>query len=170
MLIHKPEKSWKTVIMLSVAWATGYGLLWASKWMIAFLLTGNNILTDAIQSAELRTSNHYKGMEMTLSNIIKFIWSNVESKHLKGPFFAGIVIIVIATGVYIKAIKSKKVFKQYSYLLLIALIVPVWFIVLRNHSIQHGWFTWRAGLLTIFSLLLFVYYTVDIKKLFKTSK
>ncbi|MCM0267086.1 hypothetical protein, partial [Bacteroides fragilis] len=42
--------------------------------------------------------------------------------------------------------------------------------VLRNHSIQHGWFTWRAGLLTIFSLLLFVYYTVDIKKLFKTSK
>ena len=170
MLTQKVERSWKTVIILSAIWAAGYSLLWASKWLIAFLLTGNNILADAMQSAELRTSNLYKGMEMTIPNIIKYIWKNIESKHLTGIFYMGVTSIVIAIGIYIKILKSKTIFKQYSYLLLIASIVPLWFIVMRNHSIQHGWFTWRAGLLTLFSLLLFVYYTTDIKKLFKTSK
>lgn len=67
-------------------------------------------------------------------------------------------------------LKSRQVFKKYSWLLLVMMIVPVWFLILRNHSIQHGWFTWRAGLLSLFSLLLFVYYTTDRKKLFKTDK
>lgn len=158
------------VIAISIAWALGYGLLWASKWMIGYLLTGNNILADAMQSAELRTSNQYKGMEMTIPNILNFIWINIKAKGLLPLLYAGIIGILLCLGIYLKILKSKQTFKEYSWLLLIALIVPIWFLVLRNHSIQHGWFTWRAGLLSLFSLLLFIYYTTDRKKLFKTDK
>lgn len=170
MLMRQPKKAWKTVIVLCVAWGLGYGLLWASKWMMGYLLTGNNILTDAMQSAELRTSNQYKGMEMTIPNIIRFIWTNLEAKGLIPLFYTSIVGFLICLGIYLKMLKSKQVFKEYSWLLLVMMIVPVWFLILRNHSIQHGWFTWRAGLLSIFSLLLFVYYTTGRKKLFKTDK
>ena len=40
---------------------------------------------------------------------------------------------------------------------LCALMTPAWFIVLRTHSIQHGWFTWRALGLTVFAGLAFLY-------------
>ena len=42
-------------------------------------------------------------------------------------------------------------------------MTPVWFIVLRTHSIQHGWFTWRALGLTLFSGMAFLYYSCDIR-------
>ena len=164
------EKGWKTVIILSVVWAMGYGLLWASKWMTGYLLTGNNILADAMQSAELRSSNLYKGMEMTIPNIICFIWTNIQTKHLTGLFYLGLAVLVVLAFVYIRIMKGKQSVKDYGWLLLVAMIVPVWFLALRNHSIQHGWFTWRAGLLSLFSLMLFIYYTTDIKKLFHKSK
>lgn len=170
MLTKRPKNAWRTVIAICIAWALGYGLLWASKWMMGYLLTGNNILADAMQSAELRTSNQYKGMEMTIPNILNFIWVNIEAKGLLPLFCASIIGVLLCLGIYLKMLKSKQAFKEYSWLLLIAMIVPVWFLVLRNHSIQHGWFTWRAGLLSLFSLLLFIYYTTDKKKLFKTDK
>lgn len=164
------EKAWKTIIILSVVWAAGYGCLWASKWIIGYLLTGNNILADAMQSVELRSSNLYKGMEMTIPNIISFIWTNIKAKHLTGLFYLGLAIIAAMIFVYIRIMKDKQSIKNYSWLLLTTMIVPVWFLALRNHSIQHGWFTWRAGLLSLFSLILFIYYTTDIKKLFHKSK
>ena len=165
MLTKHPKDTWKIVIAISIAWALGYGLLWASKWMIGYLLTGNNILADAMQSAELRTSNQYKGMEMTIPNILNFIWINIKAKGLLPLLYAGIIGILLCLGIYLKILKSKHTFKEYSWLLLIALIVPIWFLVLRNHSIQHGWFTWRAGLLSLFSLLLFIYYIMFLFKI-----
>ena len=48
-------------------------------------------------------------------------------------------------------------------LLLCTLMTPAWFIVLRTHSIQHGWFTWRALGLTIFAGAAFLYYCCDIR-------
>ena len=109
-------------------------------------------------------------MEMTIPNIISFIWTNIKAKHLTGLFYLGLAIIAAMIFVYIRIMKDKQSIKNYSWLLLTTMIVPVWFLALRNHSIQHGWFTWRAGLLSLFSLILFIYYTTDIKKLFHKSK
>ena len=135
--------------------------------MMGYILTGNNILADAMQSAELRTSNSYKGMEMTIPNIIKFIWDTINAMGLTYLLYLCLAIIIAFIVLYCKVLKSKTVFKEYSWLLLVAMIVPVWFLVLRNHSIQHGWFTWRAGLLSIISVILFIVYTIDIKKLIR---
>lgn len=166
-LLMKQEKAkaWKTVILLSIVWAMGYGFLWASKWMVGFILTGNNILSDALQSAELRTSNLYKGMEMTIPNIIDFIWTNIQTKNLTGLLVLATTVFMVCIYIYFRAIKNKQVMKDYSWLLLIALIVPAWFLIMRNHSIQHGWFTWRSGLLPLFSILLYIYFTADFRKL-----
>lgn len=170
MLTKHPQNTWRTVIVISIAWGLGYGLLWASKWMMGYLLTGNNILVDAMESAKFRISTKYNDMDMSLSNILQLFWNKITTKNLLPFFFVGIIGILLFIGAYIKILKNKQVFKEYSWLLLITLITPIWFLVLRNHSVIHYWFTWRAGLLSLFSLLLFIYYTTDRKKLFKTDK
>ena len=53
---------------------------------------------------------------------------------------------------------------------LCALMTPAWFIVLRTHSIQHGWFTWRALGLTVFAGLAFLYYCCDVRQIAKRLK
>ena len=35
-------------------------------------------------------------------------------------------------------------------------MAPAWLALLRTHSIQHGWFTWRALGVTLFAGLAFV--------------
>ncbi len=42
-------------------------------------------------------------------------------------------------------------------LLLAALSAPAWLALLRTHSIQHGWFTWRSLGVTVFAGLAFVH-------------
>lgn len=74
MLTKHPQNTWRTVIAISIAWFLGYGLLWASKWMMGYLLTGNNILADAMESAKFRISTKYNNMDMSLSNIFHFFF------------------------------------------------------------------------------------------------
>lgn len=169
MLTKHPKNKWKTLIVICIVWGLGYGLLWASKWMVGYLLTGNNILTDAMQKARFRISTQYNGMDMSIANIFNHIWDRIHTKELL-YFYTSITIILLSIGIYLKILKNRQVFKEYSWLLLIMLITPIWFLILRNHSILHFWFTWRAGLLSLFSLLLFIYYTTDKKKLFKNKK
>lgn len=156
---------WKLVIYVSFIWALGYGLLWASKWGIGYLLTGNDILASAREAVELRTSDVYKGMHMTIFGIARFVWDSIQAGHLVGVLVAALFFVLAMTAVYVKAIDGKKKVKDYAYLLIIMLMVPVWFLVLRNHSMQHGWFTWRAGLLSLYSLLLFIGYTSSLRNI-----
>lgn len=52
-------------------------------------------------------------------------------------------------------------FKDYYWLLLIACVVPVWYIIIRNHSCLHfSLFAWRALIVSFYSLFLYSYYAV----------
>ena len=52
----------------------------------------------------------------------------------------------------------------YDYLTLSkAMFFPVWLALLRPHSIQHGWFTWRSLTVSIFAGLAFFYYSCGIR-------
>ncbi len=149
----------------SFAWGLGYAITWSSKWFIAQQITGTNILADAASATALRTSNLYKGMEMTLPNIIDFIWQKLNSMHLLWIVWSVLSILVIMCIIYCVLMKDKKIVTQNMFLLLISLYAPIWFLILRNHSIQHGWFTWRALLVSLFSFIIFIYNTISLKKI-----
>ena len=46
-------------------------------------------------------------------------------------------------------------------LALAAALPLAWYAALRTHSIQHGWFTWRALGLTLFAGPAFLYFACD---------
>ena len=145
----------------SLSWGVGYLLCWASKWVLAGLVTGQNVIADALHQVGVRTAaDSWHGMELTWGNIIRFVYETLAKKHLFWPLA---LVAVLLAALFVASIRDKQQLVRALPLLLCTLMTPAWFIVLRTHSIQHGWFTWRALGLTIFAGAAFLYYCCDIR-------
>jgi hypothetical protein len=92
-------------------------------------------------------------MEVTIPNMLEFAYTYLQQRHLFWPL---IILLLIVLASLVGAVKNWQKVKENSYLLLISLMVPVWYLVVRNHSVQHGWFTWRATVVSVFAGLLFM--------------
>ena len=78
--------------------------------------------------------------------------------------------VVLLLALFAASIRDRQQLARAQPLGLCALMTPAWFIVLRTHSIQHGWFTWRALGLTVFAGLAFLYYCCDVRQIAKRLK
>ena len=145
----------------SLCWGTGYALCWAGKWALAGAVTGNNVLADALHQAEVRTTaDTWRGMELTWRNIFVFLYDTLNSRHL---FWPALAVLAVLIALFILSIRSKTALVRALPLALTTCMTPAWFVLLRTHSIQHGWFTWRALGLTVFAGLAFLYYACDLR-------
>ena len=157
LLKNKVDNTCKYVVLLSLSWLGGYALLWSSKWVIAYLLIGNEIMNTVTSSISLRLSDSivFHGVETSIKDLVFLLLSKI--RWWMTLILLSIMVFIFL--IYYRLQKGKTIIYRYSWLLLIALIVPIWFMVLRNHSIQHIFFTWRTLLVPLFSMLLFIYYT-----------
>ena len=145
----------------SLCWGTGYALCWAGKWALAGAVTGNNVLADALHQAEVRTTaDTWHGMELTWRNISIFLYDTLNSRHL---FWPALAVLAVLIALFLLSIRSKTALVRALPLALTTCMTPAWFVLLRTHSIQHGWFTWRALGLTVFAGLAFLYYACDLR-------
>ena len=145
----------------SLCWGTGYALCWAGKWALAGAVTGNNVLADALHQAEVRTTaDTWHGMELTWCNIFGFLYDTLNNHHL---FWPALAVLAVLIALFILSIRSKTALVRALPLALTTCMTPAWFVLLRTHSIQHGWFTWRALGLTVFAGLAFLYYACDLR-------
>ena len=152
----------------SLTWGVGYLLCWASKWVLAGLVTGQNVIADALHQVGVRTAaDSWHGMELTWGNILHFVYTTLAGKHLFWPL---VLVVVLLLALFAASIRDRQQLARALPLGLCALMTPVWFIVLRTHSIQHGWFTWRALGLTVFAGLAFLYYCCDVRQIAKRLK
>ena len=152
----------------SLTWGVGYLLCWASKWVLAGLVTGQNVIADALHQVGVRTAaDSWHGMELTWSNILRFVYTTLAGKHLFWPLVLAAVLLLT---LFAASIRDRQQLARALPLGLCALMTPAWFIVLRTHSIQHGWFTWRALGLTVFAGLAFLYYCCDVRQIAKRLK
>ena len=112
-------------------------------------------------------SDTWHGMKLTWRNIFTFVYNTLNGKHL---FWPCVLAVVLLAALFVLSIRSKQQLVRALPLLLCTLMTPAWFIVLRTHSIQHGWFTWRALGLTLFAGLAFLYYCCDARLVAKRFK
>lgn len=139
-----------------LCWGVGYGLCWAAKWVLAALVTGQNVLADAWHQIGVRTAaDTWHGMELTWSNIFQFVYSTLQDRGLFWPLVAVVVLAALAFGF---SLRGREALRRGAPLALAAVLPLVWFAALRTHSIQHGWFTWRALGVTMFAGMAFLYY------------
>lgn len=139
MGMKKSESPFRFLIISCICWFIGYGGLWAAKWVLASILTDDNYIQNAFARVLYRTNAAYM-----ISGPVKLM--------------TALIIILICTSILIIFWSwRKKGSVKYSYLLGIALISPVWYMVLRNHSFHHIMFTYRTMIVPIYAVFLFLY-------------
>ena len=147
----KANKIWQ-LAKASISWAYGYAIMWGSKWIIATLLTNENVIKNAFHAANERSSS----LNITLEH-----FSRLEA--LKGNFdyfFNGYVIISLLVFLLIFIIKIdknkiKNIRKQVP-LIIISFYPIIWYLALANHSYIHSWMTNKSFAITYFAILMLI--------------
>ena len=97
-------------------------------------------------------------MTLTWGNIFRFVYDTLQGRGLFWPL---VVAAVLAVALFVCCLRSRAALVRALPLGFAAVLPLLWFAALRAHSIQHGWFTWRALGLTLFAGMAFVYYACD---------
>jgi len=147
------KKSFLSVIKYSLVWGISYAFMWASKWVIAFIFTGKNTISDAFGTISQRTSSAADGGRIT--GYIKVLKNNI-SPFANRAFAVLILLIIIALIVIIVKKGLKKYFDGFDTrlpILLIGLIPFAWYFVAANHSYEHAAFTCRNMAIFVFAIV-----------------
>lgn len=166
ILLGKKDTSYKAIGLLSFSWLLGYASIWATKWVLVSVLTDYNMIADALSQVLLRLGwdsgitdlASTERQANVLFERVVLVFNNLSSN----PVLLSILIIV-GIGVFIFTVLPKKTnaYKINFVYLLVAAIPIVWYILLGNHTGIHWRFAHRSLAVTILSVLLFVYKTVD---------
>mgnify|MGYP003291237373 CR=1 FL=1 len=149
------------VIGGSLCWGAGYAMCWGLKWVLATLITGQDIIGDAIHQAGVRTTaDTWHGMELSWGNIFRFVGDTLSQRGLLWPV---VLVAILCIAAFLLCLRNKEALLRALPIGLTALMAPVWLALLRTHSIQHGWFTWRSLTVSIFAGLAFLYYSCGIR-------
>lgn len=117
----------------SVMWAIGYGATWVSKWGIATVLTGENIIRDGAKEFALRAGAQidYSRLDAVTNNLSLIPWYYV-------------VYILILMGILMLWRFNRKGLGTALLCLLTAVPPLLWYFVAADHSYLHNWFTYRS--------------------------
>ena len=165
ILLDDKRCGMRFVLALCVAWCLGYGLMWASKWVLAFLLAGYNPMEEVSDSVHIHSIG--KGAEPVWTYWQKMLdvmlerWSLFTAKGLSR--WAIIAVLAIPALLSIKG--NRTCSRKYSALLFVAMLTPIWYFVVARHSYTHFLITMRALIVCWFASLCFLYKNIDFKRL-----
>lgn len=156
-MLNKRTNIIKAFLITGAPWIVAYALTLISKWTLGTLLTDYNCFELALDAVKTRTSASSVGVGVDynlfycVKTILGFFWGH------------GIVLCFLVMYTYM-FIKNKKAVlnstKENYWLLLVALLVPLWYFAMRNHSFLHfSLFAWRALFLTVVSIMMFTLLT-----------
>lgn len=154
-LLLDENENWKSQLMKAVKcsffWAAGYAVMWVGKWILCWVLSGNNLASDVISEMLFRVSMTGESEE-TLT--IGMVLGRNIGVLLKWPYllaallFLGSCIFLKRKGGQRGTDWKKRLVKALPYLAVMLLPI-VWLIVLSNHSWVHYWFTYRELSVTV---------------------
>lgn len=139
----------KETLSRSFVWALGYGITWASKWVLATIFLRENIIMNALNQASFRTSNNTADSTWSYLDVLKNN-INVCSKLLPGLAVLFLLIVFLKIMITKKSLQWNN--KLISYLT-ITIMPFVWYFVLSNHSYIHYFFTHRILAVSFLAIL-----------------
>ena len=153
----KPKEVLKKLSAYLFAWGFGYGGMWAGKWILATILTGENVLMSALNNAIYRTSTTLSASEGDSTFTFIDVLSRNFSSLMRGPLpiILGVLLIYL---LYLIIRRKKKFPATISMILTFAFIILLpflWYAVLKNHSYVHDFMAYRNLAVTIFGVMSF---------------
>ena len=133
------------------SWGFGYLGMWSSKWILATLLTNENVLLEAMNAGILRTGL----VSYEPDGIISFTPVEVFERSfeglIRGPMPV-ILVLLIFYLLYLLIVKKKKIYATKSMKLtfgVICLLPCLWLLIFKNHSYVHDFMAYRNWAITI---------------------
>lgn len=143
----------KCTLLYSLEWGFGYGVMWASKWILAALLGFPEIIGDAFANVFVRSGSAENMGRIT--GLVHVLKRNADP-YLNWGF--SLLILVGITCMVIMFIRNGKrkpggklVIRMLPFWL-VAIYPILWFLVLENHSEQHWIFTCRIWAISVFAI------------------
>lgn len=149
------EKVIFEIIKISILWGIGYAGTWLAKWILVDLIYDRSLLSTALgQVAYRSTGLDYSGILVILANL------GYEMINIYISVLITILFVIIDCVITKKKNKEEKIEEKQSLVpyILIGVMPIVWYLVLKNHSINHSFFTYRNLILTILSFNICIYY------------
>ena len=153
----------KDFLKIGIAWVAGFSILWLAKWVITDVLYGRNLISIGLGQAGYRMSGAIKKASL---------WEEYELV-LKQNFYyftsVPIILVIVASIGYfiarIKKVEQMKIqIKELLPYLVIGILPFIWYLVLRNHSSFHAFFTYRNWILTLLGAQMIVIKIAGYKK------
>ena len=145
-------------LVYTISWCIGYAGMWASKWIIASILTEENVLYNAFGAIKNRGdfSQEYAYFETLKRNIGLF--------NRRIYFIALICLVIFLIVLKIKnySILDKNMIPCTCVLLFVSIYPFIWYLFTQNHSSIHYWFTYRELAINVFGILMIG--VINIKK------
>ena len=154
------KDDFKKSIGAVLLWFVGFILTWISKWLIASIVLGQNVMPYVTEHIAERLDGQLKESLSLLQYIYRAITTNLSTLF---PFDFGSVGILISIGAIIFVFYLCFVHRNGNYnkkliavYFIIAAIPYIRYIVLHNHSYMHFHFTYRAQMATVLAVCLIV--------------
>ncbi len=147
------EKKLNSLIRCGITWCIGYGGMWASKWIVTYLLTGFNTIADAAGAFLNRTSNvstngsAISKMTCVFKNFNLFLFNPAT---ILCAIFSVYLIMKIKTT---KPIAGREMISASIPYVLLAFAPVVWYAFATQHSWYHDYFTNKAFAVTFMAIL-----------------
>ena len=139
----------KRLFVCCVLWAAGYSVMFGSKWVISAVVLGEGVFKEALLTAQFRIS----GVGYSLPEVLSY-FAKTLALTARPPVIV-ISLLCAAVSVLFAVRKKDAVFSGGKLLLFLIppMIVLAWFIVIRNHSMQHPFLVVRNCGAVWFALL-----------------
>lgn len=148
-----PRQKLSRAVGAGLAWGVGYGGMWSGKWLIGSLITGQNILADAVESIQFRA-----GSQATAAEGAALSYGQILLKNLGAYANAAGIVLLLALLLLLCWLV---IFRHYRFrmdsgtfcaLIATALVPFLWYFALKNHSGEHYWMTHRNLSITIMAI------------------
>ena len=137
-----------------VFWGAGYVGMWAGKWIVASLLTSENIIADAVSALTLRS-----GIDNSENLDLSYISALVTTKEsFWDPVNAALCILFAAVTVAVNLVQKNHIVIKATKIippLIVSLSFFLWVFVARNHYITHQFLEYRS-----FAVVVLVFYVL----------
>jgi len=150
-LVNDRISVWKSVLLPTFSWGVGYLGMWSAKWLIATVLTEENIIYDAFGQIKYR-SGYFSDKHS--------YWTTLHL-NLRVCNMKVFLIVVICVGIGITIVRMKNHIGMEQRLLpcmgmifAVSAYPFVWYLFTKDHSCNHSYFTWRELAVSVFGIFM----------------
>ena len=134
-------------VKTGLGWIFGYVGMWASKWVLGSLISGENILSEAGRTVAMRSGGDVGEEFSRVGLMLAAIYKNLTASKL----VLGVTGLFFIAGIVHMLCRKKKADIGRVILVSAFMAAPlVWYAMAANHSYIHYFFTYRTLGISVF--------------------